>query len=758
MKRTTAIFLFLFPTLFMYAQKMPFESDPLTDQGDISANMVEGINRFLLKETDRLQAERSRQWKTDFSNAAAFRQSTAAQRQLLASRLGIAGERVSPVTEVLTGPDLQPYAATFDGGTLYAVRWNALESLTAEGILVRPKGKPAARVVMIPDADMTPEVLAGLDHPGKPGFGRALSLGKAGIEVLIPALISRETDFSGNPSLKRQTQQPHREWIYRQAYTIGRHVIGYELQKIFAALDWFETQDEGVPLGVAGYGEGGLLALYAAAIDDRVSTALVSGYFDKRESLWKEPIYRNVFGLLKTFGDAELAMMVWPRSLVVEAAPGPELVHSNRGATPGILSNPPIANVRQEFDRAVSLTGGKQHLHLVTDGNQHTKDVFTDAALRAFVQPLQTQGRFTQPVAGASRSWPDHKHRQERQVREMTTKVQLELAVCERTRNEKVWKPLSEGDNIQQAAKREELRTQFGEVLGRLPAPKVPFNARARVYEESDKWTSYEVMLDVYTPDVFAWGILVVPKNIPAGQKRPVIVCQHGLEGLPGDVVTTDSTHKNYHYYKGYATHLAEKGYITFAPHNPYRGEDKFRVIQRKANPLGLTLFSVIVGQHERIVEWLQQLDFVDPGQVAMYGLSYGGKTAMRVPALVKGYALSVCSADFNEWVRKVSSSGHNFGYVYTGEYDMPEWDLGHTFNYAEMAALIAPRPFMVERGHFDGVGTDEWVNYEYAKVRRYYNLLGLSDAIAIEHFPGPHSINGKGTFEFLDKHLKLNK
>jgi cephalosporin-C deacetylase-like acetyl esterase len=200
---------------------------------------------------------------------------------------------------------------------------------------------------------------------------------------------------------------------------------------------------------------------------------------------------------------------------------------------------------------------------------------------------------------------------------------------------------------------------------------------------------------------------------------------------------------------------LAERGYITFAPHNPYRGQDKFRVIQRKANPIGLTLFSVIISQHQRIVEWLQQLSFADAEKIAFYGISYGGKTAMRVPAVIKGYCSSICSADFNEWVRKVSTTEHSFSYVFTGEYDMPEWDLGHTFNYAEMAALIAPRPFMVERGYFDGVGADEWVSYEFAKVQRYYDLHGLDTLIAIEHFTGPHSINGKGTFEFLDKHLK---
>ena len=71
------------------------------------------------------------------------------------------------------------------------------------------------------------------------------------------------------------------------------------------------------------------------------------------------------------------------------------------------------------------------------------------------------------------------------------------------------------------------------------------------------------------------------------------------------------------------------------------------------------------------------------------------------------------------------------------------------------MAALIAPRPFMVERGHKDGVAPDEWVAYEYAKVRRLYAALDIPEKTEIEFFQGPHTINGKGTFEFLHRHLK---
>jgi hypothetical protein len=60
----------------------------------------------------------------------------------------------------------------------------------------------------------------------------------------------------------------------------------------------------------------------------------------------------------------------------------------------------------------------------------------------------------------------------------------------------------------------------------------------------------------------------------------------------------------------------------------------------------------------------------------------------------------------------------------------------------------------MVERGHSDGVGADEWVSYEYAKVRRLYTRLGVPERTAIEYFDGPHTINGAGTFDFLHRHL----
>lgn len=89
----------------------------------------------------------------------------------------------------------------------------------------------------------------------------------------------------------------------------------------------------------------------------------------------------------------------------------------------------------------------------------------------------------------------------------------------------------------------------------------------------------------------------------------------------------------------------------------------------------------------------------------------------------------------------------------------MLEFDFANVVNYAELAWLIAPRPFMVERGHFDGVSIDEWVAFEFAKVRRFYaTRMKLPEHAVIEFFDGPHAIHLKGALEFLKRHLRLGQ
>ena len=728
----------------------------LTLQGDLAAQMVEGLDRFVTRELEASAETRGKFWNRDYNSAEAYNQSVAPNRERLLKIIGAVDHRLPfAALEYVSSTDSPALVSQGDGYSVYAVRWPVFEGVHGEGLWLEPERKPIAQIIALPDADWTPETLVGLSSelPSEAQFARRLA--EQGCRVLIPVLIDRSDTWSGNPAF-RMTNQPHREFIYRMAFQMGRHIIGYEVQKTRALVDWFAQNDEGkTPIGVIGYGEGGLLALYSAAVDTRIDAVVVSGYFQSRQRVWEEPIYRNVWRLLTEFGDAEIASLIAPRTLIIEASVGPEVEgppeprEGRSGAAPGRLVSPPTESVKAEFDRASQFykkLGAGENLVLVAG---------SDAALAGLLTALS----FNDELKLSGRSPTDRREnfdpqpRLHRQFQELVQFTQKLLRQSEFRRRE-FW---SKADRSSLEAWTESCKYYrdylWDEVIGRFPPPSVPANPRTRLVYDEPNWKGYEVMLDVW-PDVFAYGILLVPKDMEQGERRPVVVCQHGLEGRPLPVVQPSDEPA----YNGFGAKLADRGFIVYAPQNPYIGGDKFRVLQRKANPLGRSLFSFIVRQHERTLEWLSELPFVDPERIGFYGISYGGKTAMRVPALLGNYALSICSADFNEWIKKNVTVDHQYSYMFTGEYEMPEFDLGNTFNYSDLAGLILPRPFMVERGHHDGVAPDEWVAYEYATVRRLYTVLGIPERTRIEFFNGGHQINAQGTFDFLHRWLSWPK
>ena len=545
-------------------------------------------------------------------------------------------------------PALVGNGAGFD---VFSVRWPAFGDVTGEGLLLVPKDrKPVADVVAIPDCGQTPEQLAGLAPGVRPESQYARRLAESGCRVVVPMLINRED---------RLEKLSNREWLYRSAFELGRGLIGYEVQKILACVDWFSKDAHGTAnIGVIGWGEGGMLALYAGALDSRIDAVCVSGYFDNRNNLWQEPIDRNVFGLLEAFGDAELASMIAPRAVIVEAARGPEAIF------PAGAEHRPVWLLRSWPRFAVKSSAPSNWsmrlhpapvLELVVSGDDGRGPHGTIQALSAFLKALDPDAKLASPAGTvqAANSLPNAAERHARQVHELDRHNQWLLRESQYERKQRFWDKLNYESLAKYSESIEPYRRLFADdVIGRFELAPLPPNVRTRKIEESDKWTRYEVVMDVF-PEVIAYGLLTLPKDIQAGERRPVVVCQHGLEGRPQDTIGEPG----FEHYKAFNTALAERGFITFSPQNLYIFEDRFRTLQRKANPLKKTLFSIIVPQHQQIVDWLQTLPQVDPERIAFYGLSYGGKTAMRVPPLVTDYCLSICSADFNEWVDKNAST-----------------------------------------------------------------------------------------------------
>jgi len=734
----------------------------LSHEGDIASRMVDGIDRFLLREIDQAEARRAHFWKRELADAEKYRASVKPNLTRLSQILGLVPDPVPPKDligntgrrEHLTRVgfrDGSPIVATRPGYSITRVRWSAgIGDIHGEGLLLEPLGKlPVADIVALGDCEQTPEQLVGLNAGIPPESQFARRLAESGCRVIVPFLIPR-----GEPLTRR-------ELLYRSAFELGRHLVGYEVQKVRTAqaelseLNAFDGRQQKIPMGIIGYGEGGMLALYSAAVDDSFDAVCVSGYVDDRRQSWQEPIDRNVFGRLEQFGDAELVSLIAPRPVIIEAARAPEADFSGKGGgAPARLVTPELASVRREFARTQEMVSGLKgaSFELVVSGDGRGP-YGSEAALAAFLKRLNPQAELAatseSPTTVAPRA-DENARRLARQIHEIDRHNQWLLSESSYVRQE-FMKQLDTSSVAKHAATVEPYRQKFyDEVIGSFDEPRLPFNPRSRKILDAEHWTAYEVVLDVF-PDVFAYGLLLLPKDLKPGEKRPVVVCQHGLEGRPQDTIGPQGAQ----HYSAFSAKLAERGFITFAPQNPYIFKDRFRTLQRKANPLGKSLFSIIVPQHQQIVDWLQTLPQVEPDRIAFYGLSYGGKTAMRVPAVVTDYALSICSADFNEWVWKNASTRSPYSYATKGEYEIFEFDLGSTFNYAEMAALIAPRPFMVERGHFDGVAPDEAVGYEYAKVQHLYAArLGIPERTEIEWFVGPHKINGVGTFKFLHKHL----
>ena len=433
-------------------------------------------------------------------------------------------------------------------------------------------------------------------------------------------------------------------------------------------------------------------------------------------------------------------------------------VHKEGACPNGKLVSPPLDSVRQEVERARPFFAGlkaEQKLQLVvSEGGRGQPG--SEEALQACCARWECARDCDRP-GNAPRDARQNFDPEPRLHSQFDQLVGFTQALIRKSpdRRKEFWAK-ADGSSPERWKETTKFYRDYiwEEVIGRLPSPSLPANPRTRLVYDAPKFKGYEVVLDVW-PEVFAYGILLVPKDIKPGERRPVVVCQHGLEGRPQDVADpkVDS-----HFYHHFAASLADEGFVTYSPQNPYIGEDHFRIIQRLGHPLKLALYSFIIGQHDQTLNWLAEQSFVDPERIGFYGLSYGGKTAVRVPPFLDRYALSICSGDFNEWVWKTTNVLTSYSYLLWGEYDMYEFNFANVVNYGELANLMAPRPFMVERGHDDGVGVDEWIAFEYAKVRRFYDKMGFPNNTTMEFFNGPHTIHGVGTFEFLRQHLKLLK
>src|SRR5215469_6413597 len=108
------------------AEPLP-ETKPLTRDGDLAAQMVEGIDKYLMREIAASVEKRKQYWKVDYSSPAAYQKSIQPNRERLKRILGVVDKRV-PLTdlEYVSSTKHPALVAETKQYKVYAVRWPVL--------------------------------------------------------------------------------------------------------------------------------------------------------------------------------------------------------------------------------------------------------------------------------------------------------------------------------------------------------------------------------------------------------------------------------------------------------------------------------------------------------------------------------------------------------------------------------------------------------------------------------------------------------
>ena len=157
---------------------------PLKLEGELSPQMVAGIDRFLMRGTETAAQRRPTFWKRDYRADDTYQFSILKNRERFRHCIG-AVDTPLPIKglEYISTTAQSSLRYRDKAMTVHAVRWPVLHGVHGEGLLIQPTGAIRARVVAIPDAGQTPEQLAGIAPGIEPRAQFARRLAAADVVV-----------------------------------------------------------------------------------------------------------------------------------------------------------------------------------------------------------------------------------------------------------------------------------------------------------------------------------------------------------------------------------------------------------------------------------------------------------------------------------------------------------------------------------------------------------------------------------------------
>ena len=221
---------------------------------------------------------------------------------------------------------------------------------------------------------------------------------------------------------------------------------------------------------------------------------------------------------------------------------------------------------------------------------------------------------------------------------------------------------------------------------------------------------------------------LFLPADRPAGKRLPAILALHPTSPL-GKGEITGAGKDN----RAYGLELARRGYVVLCPDYPSFGDYRydFPAAFRSGRYASGTMKGIF--NHMRCVDFLQSREDVDPQRIGVIGHSLGGHNAMFVAAFDERIKAVVSSCGWTPF----ADYYHGKIAGWTSDRYMPRLrDVYHLdpkqvpFDFYEVVAAIAPRPFFSNSPLHDDNFDVEGVKKAIPAAQAVYDLLGAPKAL----------------------------
>jgi dienelactone hydrolase len=282
-------------------------------------------------------------------------------------------------------------------------------------------------------------------------------------------------------------------------------------------------------------------------------------------------------------------------------------------------------------------------------------------------------------------------------------------------------------------ARKDEYRRQLFEMLGLWPLP-----ARAEMKPvvtgrvDHSEFTVENVQFQSM-PGLYVTGNLYVPKALRKPAPAVLYVCGHGNNKKNGVSYGSKT------FYQHHGGWLARSGYVCLTIDTLQLGEIEglhhgtYREKMWWWNSRGYTPAGVEAWNSIRALDYLQSRPEVDRERLGVTGRSGGGAYSWYLAALDERIKAAVPVAgitDLQNHVVDGAVEGHCDCMFIVNTY---RWD------YAKLAALVAPRPLLIGNTDKDPIFPLDGVVRLHARVRRIYQLHKAEDRLGLLITEGPH-------------------